>query len=521
MSMFLQELQVLLFFSVHLFLRQVRSSFKDILVYDNVTRVWQREWKEYYVIYHTDAGLRRLEVMKESIRYFCWVPSENRADFEVDAIPLTSSIVLDIFPGTSDGLYEENDSFMDMIANRQANILVLAEYRVPFAGQNFVIARWESKNVTIIAWRVDSRTTVNHEVSLLKYVIVIKKNHINLGNFEKNGQEMYVGFKQSNKSTHTTKNLYGEDVRLLSLSDGRLIAYWCIHSVESNRYHRIWVEYSDVIFQSSSSQIFIETPVRMLTTSHEKTLMQNKNYIMFEFGINGNKGQILFAVSFQPLRVVIPYARNNAKDCNIDMSKSAAQNTACIYSAHTVSLSGITNFCWNFGKVRGGTPAVRIGNHYIGFFHSSTYVHARNVKTYFIGAYMFSAEPPFRVTAMSKFPIVGRNFSVGWTYKGLDFDIFPMTFGAVKSDASGPILFSNSKIEIDPDFIDIVYGKNEREGWMLRLNYSELLRSLRPVISVVLGNSDWDQNGVPNINSFEYIATNESSRICGGPCETA
>jgi len=63
-----------------------------------------------------------------------------------------------------------------------------------------------------------------------------------------------------------------------------------------------------------------------------------------------------------------------------------------------------------WGQLRGSTPALRLpaqiererGNaSYLTFFHSSLNYHASIVRTYFVGAYLFEAEPPCRITHMS------------------------------------------------------------------------------------------------------------------------
>jgi predicted GH43/DUF377 family glycosyl hydrolase len=58
-----------------------------------------------------------------------------------------------------------------------------------------------------------------------------------------------------------------------------------------------------------------------------------------------------------------------------------------------------------WGHPRGGTPPQRIGNEYLGFFHSC-FKDNQDVTWYLMGAYTFEAEPPFRITAVSKFPIL-------------------------------------------------------------------------------------------------------------------
>ena len=61
---------------------------------------------------------------------------------------------------------------------------------------------------------------------------------------------------------------------------------------------------------------------------------------------------------------------------------------------------------WTVGEIRGGTPPIRVGDHYLTFFHSSMpwkklpRYGTRNV--YFMGAYLFEAKPPFKIVAATR-----------------------------------------------------------------------------------------------------------------------
>ena len=90
--------------------------------------------------------------------------------------------------------------------------------------------------------------------------------------------------------------------------------------------------------------------------SHEYTPKHEKNWPMFEYN-----GTLLFITSIQPLRVIVPVPHPN---------EALYQKTG-INFGHTVSFSGATDYCWNFGTARGGTPALRVGDEYLAFFHSN------------------------------------------------------------------------------------------------------------------------------------------------------
>jgi predicted GH43/DUF377 family glycosyl hydrolase len=60
---------------------------------------------------------------------------------------------------------------------------------------------------------------------------------------------------------------------------------------------------------------------------------------------------------------------------------------------------------WEYGEIRGGTPPVRVGSEYWTFFHSST-PWRPPYRKYHMGVYAFRAEPPFKLTRVSMFPIL-------------------------------------------------------------------------------------------------------------------
>ena len=73
----------------------------------------------------------------------------------------------------------------------------------------------------------------------------------------------------------------------------------------------------------------------------------------------------------------------------------------------------------------------------------------------------------------------------------------------------------------DEYYIDLTYGKNDRETWVLRINRTDLfVTHLRPVQSAVLGDCEWDENtGVPDSTTFYYTHHTLAHDICNGPCD--
>ena len=70
-------------------------------------------------------------------------------------------------------------------------------------------------------------------------------------------------------------------------------------------------------------------------------------------------------------------------------------------------------------------------------------------------------------------------------------------------------------------YIELTYGKNDRETWVLRLNRTDLFFAhLRLVHTVVLGDCEWDEtSGVPDPTTFYYTNHILAHDLCNGPCD--
>ena len=89
-----------------------------------------------------------------------------------------------------------------------------------------------------------------------------------------------------------------------------------------------------------------------------------------------------------------------------------------------------------------------------------------------MGAYLYEVEPPFAITHISHEPIIPRIFydehTDGWSFRAIDYIVFPMN------------------IVVDGDNLLVSVGRNDRSGWVVRLDIKGLVRSLLPVNSTVL-----------------------------------
>jgi hypothetical protein len=109
-----------------------------------------------------------------------------------------------------------------------------------------------------------------------------------------------------------------------------------------------------------------------------------------------------------------------------------------------------------------------------------------------MGAYLFSRKPPFAITHITPEPIMSDTFineTLGWTYKGVDYVLFPMG------------------LTMDDNYFYVAYGKNDKEGWIVKLKKAEFLSFLRPVTSALLGESEMNEEKTDVIRgTFSYVS---------------
>jgi predicted GH43/DUF377 family glycosyl hydrolase len=174
--------------------------------------------------------------------------------------------------------------------------------------------------------------------------------------------------------------------------------------------------------------------------------IREKSWVPFVY-----QDRLLLAYSLMPHRIFSPR-----------LDGSGICDTACCSSSR---------IHWDFGILRGGTSASIEGDQYLSFFHSSVnmataHSQGANILHYFLGAYTFSREPPFAITAISPTPIIGKNFYNGIIYKPYwkpTRCVFPR--GHISDDR----------------FLFVSYGRDDHECWIMKIDKKKLLQSLVPV----------------------------------------
>lgn len=176
----------------------------------------------------------------------------------------------------------------------------------------------------------------------------------------------------------------------------------------------------------------------------ESRARSEKNWVPFDYN-----GDLYLGYSIVPHKILQPI---------FGMSK-----------CRTVA-SSLPAIKWDWGVLRGGSPALLEGEEYLAFFHSSKsmatkHSSGRNIPHYFMGAYTFSSKPPFKITRVSPEPIVGKHFYNGPAYK---------TWKPLR------VVFPGGYVA-DEKYIWVVYGRQDHEVWVAKLDKKGLLESLVPV----------------------------------------
>jgi predicted GH43/DUF377 family glycosyl hydrolase len=232
-----------------------------------------------------------------------------------------------------------------------------------------------------------------------------------------------------------------QDPRLITVA-GRLYIVYNNHlkTVVDREIRRMLV--AEVL--ERNGRFVVEKSDIFLHFEGEEITRTEKNWVPFEY-----EGELLWAYSINPHRILRPIL-------GTEMCASVCSSS--------IALS------WDWGALRGGTQALRMGDEYLAFFHSSKnlptlHSNGKTMLHYFMGAYTFSAHPPFQITRISPEPIIGPEFYTGPAYKTWKplRVVFPCGFVVVG------------------DALWISYGKQDHEVWVAKLDRTQLLNSLIPV----------------------------------------
>jgi predicted GH43/DUF377 family glycosyl hydrolase len=179
-----------------------------------------------------------------------------------------------------------------------------------------------------------------------------------------------------------------------------------------------------------------------------------KNWVPFAFQDQEGQEKLYFGYNFNPHKILsMEDITKNELDHLVFPSAIAYQHIPWIDT---------------WGEIRGGTPALLVDGQYLAFFHSSFKEDKK--KWYVMGAYTFEKDPPFRITAVSEFPMI---------FQGI-YDTPAENTSSTKLRCIYPAGFVMSH-ERAQEEIYLSCGENDCSVKILTLDKKKLLDSLIPI----------------------------------------
>jgi hypothetical protein len=131
----------------------------------------------------------------------------------------------------------------------------------------------------------------------------------------------------------------------------------------------------------------------------------------------------------------------------------------------------LQSFPWPkiWGYPSGGTPARLVDGQYLAFFHSRFRDDA-DKPWYVMGAYTFEAHPPFKITAISHYPIL---------FEGI-YDTPPQNSAPVNLNAVFPCGFVPAKKD-GKDILHVACGENDCAVKVVTLDKEILFKNLKKI----------------------------------------
>ncbi|MDE3045695.1 MAG: hypothetical protein KGJ02_03530 [Verrucomicrobiota bacterium] len=339
-----------------------------------------------------------------------------------------SSLFLSFFailPLFTDPLIDLEDFAQDYVLETKQ--IILPDYPLAF---NPGIIRWQNSLLLSFRTLPDEKDTFSSQLGLVWLD----------DNFNPISEPQLLSMRDSDSNAPCR----AEDARLIEINQHLYIVYSDNPEPQLTRGgFRVYISQ----LNTQGGRFTLDTPLCLGQFEGEEKTMREKNWVPFDW-----MGYLFLAYSINPHKILAPHFPTGH----------------CDTLAETIG-----NIHWPWGELRGGTPALRIGDQYLSFFHSSKRIetvhsHGRNMLHYLMGAYTFSADYPFEITAISPEPIIGKNF-----YRGMPHPTY-------KNWSSMRGVFPCGYV-MDSNFIWVVYGKQDHELWVANLDRTKLLNTLLPV----------------------------------------
>lgn len=199
--------------------------------------------------------------------------------------------------------------------------------------------------------------------------------------------------------------------------------------------------------QKNENHITVDEPLLLkapLLDNPFPTQGYEKNWVPFSY-----HDQPTFSYLINPHTVLTPSLEDGM--CNL---ASIAKN--------------VLDFDWDWGSIRGGTPALLVDGEYLAFFHSCKVDPITGIKIYYIGAYTFESHPPFNLTKISTKPF-------------LHHDFYSSTPNHILTGHSASYVLFPGGFVVRDNHIYVCYGENDVSIKVMELNKNELYKSLMSI----------------------------------------
>lgn len=180
-----------------------------------------------------------------------------------------------------------------------------------------------------------------------------------------------------------------------------------------------------------------------------------KNWVPFEYVENGEP------------KVYLGYSINPHKVLKVEDPKVSALSHLVFPNFSTYNKLFWPSLWGDY--VKGGTPAKKVDDQYLSFFHAF-FLDDNNVAWYTMGAYTFEDTPPFRISAISNYPIL---------YKGI-YNSPPLN----TADPTKKVVFPGGFVEAKlngRDVLHVVCGENDSAIKVITMDKEILIKSLKKI----------------------------------------
>lgn len=189
-----------------------------------------------------------------------------------------------------------------------------------------------------------------------------------------------------------------------------------------------------------------------------------------------------------------------------------------------VSNNGRVSSLWEYGQIRGGSPARRVGNRFLSFFHSQLPTVGTGMywHSMYMGAYLFSGVPPFKLLSMSRVPIYNDGWFTGpwmkayqtlYVYFAVNFYFIDVRTGKILENIDE----DNCELDCMKNYnVSLSYGFNDVQGYVGLMNLATLFQTLHHFDS---GDVKNDFLTFPNSTDFhfdshtKFVSVNHTEKV--------